>query len=98
NAKLLTSQPTFGLLLRARSSTATSLRITMESIAKQIYENWEVRILNEDSVGPNLRGVIAEYAQRDPRVKLQQGPPPALSKKTPPETISMPPGEFLGFV
>jgi GT2 family glycosyltransferase len=97
NAKLLTSQPTFGLLLRARSSTATNLRITMESIAKQIYQNWEVRVLAEDSIDLNLRAFITECARGDPRIKVQEIPPAPLSKETSGETISLP-GEFLAFV
>jgi GT2 family glycosyltransferase len=98
NVKFLVYQPTFGILLRLRFSTATNLRITMESIVKQIYENWELRILTEGSIDPNLQRLIAEYAQRDPRIKFQEAPPATASKKTSDETIFLPPGDFLGFV
>ena len=70
----------------------------MESIAKQIYTNWEVQVLTESLVTPNLQSVIAEYADHDPRIKFQEVSPRTVTKKTTDETISLPRGDFLGFV
>jgi GT2 family glycosyltransferase len=98
NVKVLAYRPTMGILLRVRLSTAANLRITMESIVRQIYTNWEVQVLTEGSVTPNLQSVIADYAERDPRIKFQEVSPRAVSKKTSDETVSLPLGDFLGFV
>lgn len=46
-----------------------SLRETLESVAQQRYENYEVLILDNAS-GPDIRATIDAYLEREPRAQL----------------------------
>lgn len=46
-----------------------SLRETLESVARQSYENYEVLILDNAS-GPDIRGTIDAYLERETRAQL----------------------------
>lgn len=46
------------------------LRLCVESVLKQLYENWEFCIADDCSPSPHVRRVLEEYAARDERIKL----------------------------
>jgi GT2 family glycosyltransferase len=45
------------------------LRAVIQSVCKQVYSNWELCIADDNSPNPNVRSIIKEYAERDPRIK-----------------------------
>ena len=46
------------------------LRLCIESVIGQIYENWEFCIADDCSPSPHIRKVLEEYAARDARFKI----------------------------
>ena len=46
------------------------LRRCVESVTRQIYENWELCIADDCSPSPHIRRVLEEYAARDERIKI----------------------------
>lgn len=46
------------------------LRLCIESVSNQLYENWELCIADDASPSPHVRKVLEEYAARDKRVKV----------------------------
>ncbi len=46
------------------------LRLCVESVLKQLYENWELCIADDFSPTPHVRRVLEEYAAQDARFKL----------------------------
>lgn len=46
------------------------LRLCIESVFKQIYENWEFCIADDASTKPHIRRVLEEYAAQDSRLKI----------------------------
>lgn len=46
------------------------LRLCVESVTRQLYENWEFCIADDCSPSPHIRCVLEEYAAREKRIKL----------------------------
>ena len=46
------------------------LRLCIESVLIQLYENWELCIADDCSPSPHIRKVLEEYAARDKRIKV----------------------------
>jgi O-antigen biosynthesis protein len=46
------------------------LRRCIESVANQLYENWELCIADDCSPLPHIRKVLEEYAAKDERIKV----------------------------
>lgn len=46
------------------------LRLCLESVTNQLYENWEFCIADDNSPAAHVRRVLEEYAARDARIKL----------------------------
>lgn len=46
------------------------LRLCIESVINQLYENWELCIADDCSPLPHIKRVLEEYAARDKRVKI----------------------------
>ena len=46
------------------------LRLCIESVTNQIYENWEFCIADDCSPGSHIRRILNEYGQKDERIKV----------------------------
>lgn len=46
------------------------LRLCIESVLEQIYENWEFCIADDASPSPHIRQILEEYAAKDKRIKV----------------------------
>jgi len=46
------------------------LRLCIESVINQIYENWELCVADDCSPSQHIREVLEEYAARDERIKI----------------------------
>ena len=46
------------------------LRICIESVLHQLYENWELCIADDCSPSPHIRKILEEYAEKDNRIKV----------------------------
>ena len=46
------------------------LRLAIESVIKQTYDNWELCIVDGGSINPNIPKILKEYAKKDQRIKV----------------------------
>jgi len=46
----------------------------IESVRAQVYENWELCLVDDASPSPHVRAVLAGYAGRDPRIRVATHP------------------------
>jgi GT2 family glycosyltransferase len=46
------------------------LRLCIESVLNQLYENWELCIADDASPSPHIKKVLEEYAAKDGRIKV----------------------------
>ncbi|MGC2238971.1 MAG: glycosyltransferase [Pyrinomonadaceae bacterium] len=46
------------------------LRLCIDSVLRQLYENWELCIADDASPSPHIKRVLNEYAAKDERIKV----------------------------
>lgn len=69
-AKTLARRPRFSIIVPVYQTPETWLRKCLDSVLAQAYPHWELCIADDASPAPHVRKVLAEYAERDPRIKV----------------------------
>ncbi len=64
-------RPLFSILVPAYNSDPEILKKCLDSLRSQIYRKWELCIVDDGSITPEVRPVIQEYARLDSRVKFE---------------------------
>ncbi len=68
--KLFKYRPLISILMPVYNVEEKWLRLCIESVLRQLYENWEFCIADDYSLSPHIRRVLEEYAEKDSRVKI----------------------------
>ena len=68
--EFLASKPLISILMPTYNTPEIYLRKAIESVQRQLYENWELCISDDCSTQLHVRSVIKEYAATDPRIKV----------------------------
>lgn len=63
-------QPLISIILPVYNVEEKWLRICIESVTKQLYENWELCIADDKSPSSHIRKVLEEYSEKDKRLKV----------------------------
>ena len=66
----LAYRPLISVLVPVYNTPAAWLRACFDSVLAQFYPHWELCIADDASTQPHVRAILAEYAERDPRVKV----------------------------
>jgi glycosyltransferase involved in cell wall biosynthesis len=67
----LSYRPLISVVVPAYSPKQQFLRDCIESVQAQIYENWELCIVDDASPDGETRKIIEEYAEQDKRIKYK---------------------------
>jgi len=74
------------------------LRRAIESVLEQIYDNWELCIIDGGSTKESVGRVLKEYAEKDSRIKVKiLGENKGISGNSN-EALSLATGEFIGLL
>ena len=65
----LKNQPLISIIVPTYNTDLTFLRDCLDSVLAQIYENWELCIVDDSSPNQNVRDLIVEYAVSEKRIK-----------------------------
>lgn len=63
-------QPLISVLMPVYDIEEKWLRRAVESVRRQLYENWEFCIADDQSPSPHVAEILREYAARDSRIKV----------------------------
>jgi len=63
-------QPLMSIVVPTYNTDPALLRACLDSVLAQGYANWELCIADDASTRPEVHAVLAEYANRDERVKV----------------------------
>ena len=81
----LASQPLISILTPVFDTPVSWLRAAVDSVLAQVYENWELVLIDDGSTATDLLGALPALAARDRRIRLvrlesHQGISAALNK------------------
>lgn len=64
------SRPLISIVLPVYNVEEKWLRLCIESVCKQLYENWELCIADDCSPAPHIKRILNEYREKDSRIKI----------------------------
>ena len=67
----LAYKPLISILLPTYNTDPRFLRDCLDSVVGQVYENWELCIVDDCSSDERVRSIIEEYAKNDPRISCR---------------------------
>jgi len=90
--------PLITIIIPVYNTEEVWLRRAIQSVRAQVYENWEICIVDDASTKSHVKPILDEYAASDPRIRVRQ-----LSKKrgitgASDEALAMATGEFVGLL
>ncbi len=70
----------------------------IRSVLNQIYDNWELCLIDDGSTKSHIKGILEKYTEEDPRIKIRflkenRGVSEALN-----EGVSLVKGQYIGFL
>lgn len=74
------------------------LRRCLDSVLRQVYQNWELCVADDASPDPRVREVLEEYAGRDARVKLALRPDNGHISEASNTALALATGEFVALL
>ena len=74
------------------------LRLAIESVINQIYDNWELCLVDGGSTKPYIKKVLNEYARKDSRIKVKFLPENKGIAGNSNEALALATGDFIGFL
>ena len=94
----LAYRPTVSIVMPAYNSDPVWLRQAIESVRAQLYENWELCVVDDGSTRPEVRKLLQEYDSADERIRvayLEKNQGIAVASNA---ALAMAKGEFVGFL
>ena len=74
------------------------LRLAIDSVRSQLYQNWELCIADDASTDPRVSEVLREYAALDERIKLVLRAENGHISKASNSALELAKGEFVGLL
>jgi glycosyltransferase involved in cell wall biosynthesis len=66
----LTRRPMISVLMPTYNTPEKWLIAAIESVRRQLYDNWELCIADDASKEPHVRKILERYQKKDPRIKV----------------------------
>ena len=90
--------PLISVAMPTFNTPAQWLKKAIDSMIKQVYENWELCIADDCSTDPKLRSILSEYAALDKRIKILFREKNGHISEASNTAISMASGDYIGFL
>ncbi|MDO6459069.1 glycosyltransferase family 2 protein [Granulosicoccaceae sp. 1_MG-2023] len=91
-------RPRISLIMPVYNIDARYLQAAIESVRAQVYDNWQLCIVDDASPAAHIRPLLEDYAARDPRITVafhKQNQHIAAASNT---ALAMADGDFVGFL
>lgn len=63
------SRPRISVIVPVYNTPEAILRQALDSVVRQLYQDWELCVADDASESPHVRQVLTEYQQADPRIR-----------------------------
>lgn len=74
------------------------LRLAIESVMTQVYDDWELCLVDGGSTKPHIKHILQEYSWKDKRIKIKFLTENKGIAENSNEALSLATGEFVGFL
>ncbi|MGH8212483.1 MAG: glycosyltransferase family 2 protein [Rhodanobacteraceae bacterium] len=86
------------VLLPVHDTPERWLRRCLDSVLEQAWQKWELCVVDDDSPAPHVAAVLAEYARRDPRVRVIRRERNGHTAEACETALAMARGEFVALL
>jgi len=97
-AKRLNYRPKVSVIMPVYNTDPRWLREAVESVRRQLYDNWELCVADDGSTRAATREVLREYERRDARIKVKYLDRNRGIGAASNEALSLATGEFIGLL
>lgn len=97
-ARTFQYKPKVSVVVPVYNTDAKWLRLCIKSLLDQLYDNWELCIVDGGSTKPQVRKVLEEYAKRDRRIMVKFLSENKGIAGNSNEALALSTGEFIGFL
>lgn len=91
-------RPKISIIMPVWNTDERWLRKAVESVLSQVYDEWELCIVDGGSTKPYVRKILEEYAKKDERIKVKFLPENRGIAKNSNEALKLATGEFIAFL
>ena len=94
----LSRQPTISIITPVYDVEDVYLHSAIQSVLNQVYQNWELCVVDDGSSQPHIKPILQSYAEKDKRIKVKfliQNKGIAGASN---EGFSLSSGEYIGFL
>jgi O-antigen biosynthesis protein len=98
NVQSFSYRPKISIITPVWNTDEKWLRLSIESVINQAYDNWELCLVDGGSTKPHIKRVLDEYAQKDPRIKVKILPKNKGIAGNSNEALAFATGDFVGFL
>lgn len=88
--------PLLSVLIPVYNTDIPVLKACLDSVMKQVYENWELCVVDDASPDPNVWRTLEDYAKREKRIRLFRSPENGGIAATINRAAAMATGEYVG--
>ena len=94
----LEKQPLISIIMPIYKTETTLLKKAIDSVLNQIYQNWELCIVDDFSNDPEITDLVEFYLGKDRRIKFRQLDENKNISAATNEGIKIAKGDFIGFL
>ena len=94
----LPKKPLISVLMPTYNTPEKWLVRAIESVRRQLYENWELCIADDASKEPHVRKILEAYQKKDPRIKVVLRETNGHISATSNSALALAHGEFLALL
>jgi len=97
-ARLFRYRPKISIIIPVNNTNEKWLRLCIESVLNQVYENWELCVADGCSTNPCIRRILGEFVRKDGRIRVKFLSENKGIAENSNEALSLASGEFIGFL
>lgn len=91
-------KPLISIIIPVYNTPATFLRAAIDSVLNQVYQNWQLCIVDDASSDPYVREILLEYTAKEPRIHtINRDSNGGISCATN-DALKIAKGEFIGLL
>jgi len=91
-------RPKISIITPVGNTKENLLRLTIESVLNQTYDNWELCLTGCNSIKSGIKEFFQAYSNKDPRIKTKLLDENKETAGNSNEALSLATGEFVGFL